>query len=63
MAAKSIENANPFEFGRAMRAHSIVDHEEELRRLGFTGRCLAKKALSAVIGTSGRLLLSKAVND
>jgi hypothetical protein len=33
MAAKSIESANPFEFGRAMRADSIVDREEELRRL------------------------------
>jgi hypothetical protein len=33
MAAKSIESGNPFEFGRAMRADSIVDREEELRRL------------------------------
>lgn len=31
--AKSVESANPFEFGRAMRAESIVDREEELRRL------------------------------
>ncbi|MHB8477813.1 MAG: AAA family ATPase [Steroidobacteraceae bacterium] len=31
--ARSIESANPFEFGRAMRADSIVDREEELRRL------------------------------
>lgn len=31
--AKSIDSANPFEFGRAMRADSIVDREEELRRL------------------------------
>ncbi len=33
MAAKSIESANPFEFGRAMRADAIVDREEEMRRL------------------------------
>jgi hypothetical protein len=33
MVVKSIESANPFEFGRAMRADSIVDREEELRRL------------------------------
>jgi hypothetical protein len=31
--AKPIESANPFEFGRAMRADAIVDREEELRRL------------------------------
>lgn len=31
--AKSGGRANPFEFGRAMRADSIVDREEELRRL------------------------------
>ena len=33
MATKSTETANPFEFGRAMRAEAIVDREEELRRL------------------------------
>jgi uncharacterized protein len=33
MAAKALESANPFEFGRAMRADAIVDREEELRRL------------------------------
>jgi hypothetical protein len=33
MAPKSTESANPFEFGRAMRADAIVDREEELRRL------------------------------
>lgn len=33
MAAKSIESANPFEFGRAMRADAIVDREQEMRRL------------------------------
>jgi uncharacterized protein len=33
VAAKSIESANPFEFGRAMRADAIVDREEEMRRL------------------------------
>src|ERR1700677_837825 len=33
MTAKSTESANPFEFGRAMRADAIVDREEELRRL------------------------------
>jgi uncharacterized protein len=31
-------NANPFEFGRAMRADSIVDREEELRRLMAAAR-------------------------
>jgi len=33
MAVKSTGIANPFEFGRAMRADAIVDREEELRRL------------------------------
>jgi energy-coupling factor transporter ATP-binding protein EcfA2 len=33
VATKSIESANPFEFGRAMRADAIVDREEEMRRL------------------------------
>jgi hypothetical protein len=33
VVAKSIESANPFEFGRAMRADAIVDREEEMRRL------------------------------
>ena len=33
VAAKSIESANPFEFGKAMRADAIVDREEEIRRL------------------------------
>jgi len=33
MAVKSTDIANPFEFGRAMRADAIVDREEELRRL------------------------------
>jgi len=31
-------NTNPFEFGRAMRADSIVDREEELRRLMAAAR-------------------------
>ena len=33
IVAKSTESANPFEFGRAMRADAIVDREEEMRRL------------------------------
>jgi hypothetical protein len=33
MAGRASEGANPFEFGRAMRAEAIVDRDEELRRL------------------------------
>jgi predicted AAA+ superfamily ATPase len=33
VATKPTQMANPFEFGRAMRADAIVDREEELNRL------------------------------